>query len=648
MMERPVTRVAVADPEILFHESLSEREILLLGLEVGRTSVIVWFDDGTVEAIVVSVERDLSVLQRALHDIDPSISVEIAPDREAIVLRGLVEDLSYFRLAENTASRYLQARGRETGRDAATTGFVKPGEEGSEIQVREEASTGPRQQDVAVINLIQLRTLPPLIEHQIEEAIHTVGAPDVEVLRERRGPLPDDASDLLILRGTVRDQVTLTRVLNVAAGMFLGKELAAEDLQVVADESGALATGSDAAGGQSGGSNAILQGFQNTSTSGLFGGNQTRLGNRVHANLARAKVISLAQGRILSFLEVKDLPQVRVNIRLYEINRTDLLTYAPNFTALFSDFDQPSLNPAAGASAVQGRNAARVGTFSGTDVQNVLSFLADGFTQQFQVSGEHVAVDAVFRVLESRDLARSLSSPSLTVLSGEQALFQVGGEVPIPQSFSPAFGTPDAAAGTTPGVFSSVEFRAFGVQLSVRPLVDEHDMITLDVITQVAQPDQALTTVIRETTGADLATTAFESRALGTSSRLEDGGVLLIGGLIGRTSSDATSYTPWLHEIPLLGWLFKRFNIRDEDQELVVVVNPVLVREPIPEVRLWSFENPVDALLDHYRVDPTPPARDEREVASAGVDPSEARRDAPGPGSAPSRAREVPASGKIP
>src|SRR5204863_9747629 len=99
--------------------------------------------------------------------------------------------------------------------------------------------------------------------------------------------------------------------------------------------------------------------------------------NQVRTNLGRAKAIEVAGGRILSFLEVSDLPQVRVDIRLIEINRSKLQSLNPNSALMTSNFRQPSLNPAQSAAAAQGGQAARVGS-SGAAIQNVLSFLNGG------------------------------------------------------------------------------------------------------------------------------------------------------------------------------------------------------------------------------------------------------------------------------
>jgi Flp pilus assembly secretin CpaC len=183
--------------------------------------------------------------------------------------------------------------------------------------------------------------------------------------------------------------------------------------------------------------------------------------------------------------------------------------------------------------------------------------------------------------------------------------------VPVPVAFSPAFGSAATTGATTPGVFSGVEFREFGVALGVRPLVGEDDVITLDVVPQVVNPDAKLTAALRVTTGVNPQTTAFETRSLRTSARLEDGQSLLIGGLNSRKSTDSATSTPWVRDVPVLGWLFKRFSVEDEDQELVIVVNPVIVRDPLPNAELWLFPD-TGELLGHCirRHDKSPAAAD--------------------------------------
>lgn len=599
-----IQRIAVADTEILTAELITSREVLVLGRQTGRTTLIVWFGDGSSREFAFAVQRDLSLLERALARVHPSIQVESAPDRDALVLTGLVPDLETSLTAEAIARNYLDA-----GSDGAVAQplVATPPAAGAAPQAPAPAPAntqlrGPLTPSGAVINLIQLDTLPLVLEAKIRDAVRAVGGQDVTVRRVIRGDVRDDAADTLVLEGRVPNQTALVRVLMLSAQLFTGQAITESDIRVLADEAGAL-TGQMQ-------TQTVQTQLGGGATSSLFGGARgNQLTNQIRTNLGRAKAIEAAGGRILSFIEVSDLPQVRVDIRLVEVNRSRLRSFNPNTVIATSDFRQPSLNPAQSATAVQGDQAARVGA-SGPAIQNVLSFLNGGLLNELQYSAGGVAIDAALSLLEREGIAQSLSSPSLTVLSGELAQVQIGGEVPVPTAFAPAFGTPAATAapGTpaaTPGVFSSVEFVPFGVQLQIRPLVGEDDTITLDVQPLVVTPDAVLTDAIRQSTGTAVATTAFQTRALRTSSRLLDGQALLIGGLLSNNTSTNTASAPTLRDAPILGRLFRSFNRNDQDTELIVVVNPVILRTPIPDAGLWTFPGR-DELLRTVIAGPAP------------------------------------------
>ena len=597
-----IQRIAVADTGILTAELITSRELLVLGRETGRTTLIVWFTNGSSREFAFAVQRDLSVLERALKSVNPSIAVESAPDRDALVLTGVVPDLTTSLTAEAIARNYLDAGNNTRGSAQPLVAAAPQNAAGAPAPGTAPATQAPAAAPAAsqlqgaiqpsgtVINLLQLDRLPQSSEEKLHDAIRAVGGQDVTIRRILRGNIHDDSLDTLVLEGHVPNQTALMRVLVLSAQLFAGQTITAADIRVLADEAGALAdqnqTVTQSTQTQLGGGGA---------TSSLFGGTRaTRLSNQVRTNFGRATAIETARGRILSFIRVIDLPQVRVDIRLIEVNRTKLRSLDPNSVVALSDFRQPSLNAAQSASTVQGNQAARVGS-SGAAIQNVLSFLSGGLLNQLQYSGGHAAIDTALSFLEREGIAQSLSSPSLTVLSGEMAQVQIGGEVPVPTAFAPAFGGGAAAAGAvggaaaTPGVFSSVEFVPFGVQLQIRPLVGENDTITLDVQPLVVTPDAVLTDTIRQSTGAAVATTAFQTRALRTSSRLQDGQALLIGGLLSNNTSTNAASTPGLRAVPILGRLFQGFNRNDQDTELIVVVNPVILREPVPDVALWSF-----------------------------------------------------------
>ena len=87
----------------------------MLGRETGRTTLIVWFANGSSREYLFSVRRDLSVLEHALKLVNPSIEVESAPDRDAIVLTGRVPNVLVSQTAEAIARSYLDASNNRRG-----------------------------------------------------------------------------------------------------------------------------------------------------------------------------------------------------------------------------------------------------------------------------------------------------------------------------------------------------------------------------------------------------------------------------------------------------------------------------------------------------------------------------------------------------
>lgn len=482
-----------------------------------------------------------------------------------------------------------------------------------------------------VVNQITITDRPSSIDSILERAIHdNLGHTKIKVSRITGIDTQSDG-DILVLSGKVATQTGLVQTLALAAKVFQQQTLqarkrngeverlieslpggglrtterplkldnTADDVRVLADESGGL-IGSTDSSSQTG---SALRSILSSPNGGLGGGGSSGLGqlleNRIGINLARAKAIELAEGRILSFIQVEDIPQVRISIRLFEVSRTDLLNWDSNISKIgAADFDTNGINPntplfGADDTIVNNANGDPILFASNTDISNVISFLEGGFTNQIQIGGEHFNLDAVFKVLETEGVARSLAHPTLTVLSGEIAAFGDGGSVSVTSSVTTSVG---GVNGGSTGVLESVQQLPFGIQLAVRPLVDEDGFITMDVAPSVSNPDFALTTLVRTTTGSPQETVAFAEKNLRTSARVRDGEVLLIGGLQDRSRKDQAGKTPFLGDIPIIGWLFQDKQFEDKDRETMITVSPTIMRDKPSQARLWAYPSTTELL----------------------------------------------------
>lgn len=589
VFNKDLARVAVGQSDTMEVEVLGGKEVLILAKEVGRTSLIVWYPDETTETFLFSVIQDLSVLKRALLDVHPGVRLELAPDRNALILRGTVPSMTQRAAAEAVARDYLNAG------NGGTSTVISQNDSGvADVRISSNNTQFNAQESSAIINLIQVEQMPATTKEKIQEAINSLGGADVTVDRIMRGDVENDAADTLLLKGQVQNQVALVRVLNVASRLFLGEENAVDSLdavEAIADESGALISER----GKNQGNN---NGGGNSQMSNLIGGNNnSQIDNEIKANIGRAKLLSVGNGRILSMIEVRDLPQVRVAVQLYEVNRSRMKSWRPDMTLVSDGFRSDSMTPDGSGMIVQPDGSMRIGSAGSQQVENALQILGGALTNQFQVGGANMAFDLLFSLMESEGISRTLSRPTLTVLAGESALFQVGGEVPVPSAFAPP-GTDGAGS----GVFSGTEFRAFGVQLAVRPMVGEDDRITLDVRPSVSMPDTQLTQQIAGSTGNTLNTTAFNTRSLETTTRLRDGQPLVIGGLVSRGIGEQLNYTPGVHKVPGVGWLAKSSEKADTDRELIIIVTPTIVREPLQNIALWQFPDAHELLRNSVTI----------------------------------------------
>ena len=595
MFDKELKRVAVGQNKTLEVEILNGKELLVLAKNVGRTTLIVWYVDGASDTFLFSVTEDLSVLRGALKDIHPKIVLTLAPDRPAIVLRGKVPTVDYKLAAEAAARHYLgashksnsgfkQKNTNNTLEDAMQMVMASQGNKGANnFRLNPQSLAGNTR--VAIINLINVTTMPKTIEQKIVEAISSVGGENVKVRRIIKGDIENDKLDTLVLEGDVLNQVSLTRVLNIASSLFVGEtdvKGGQIDVRAVTDESGSLIGKRGSAKGSNGFGSSL-------------GGSSTLQGNDIRANVARAKLLSIAGGRMLSVINVRDLPQIRVAVEIHEVNRNRMQQWRPDLSLVTNGYNETGLFPLGGLSKAQPDSSS---------VENALQVLGGTLTNNLQIGGSDLAFDLLFSLMEQEGISKTLSRPTLMVLAGESAVFSVGGEVPVPTAFAPSgVSSGDDLGNNTSGVFSGTVFKSFGIELKVKAMVDENDVITLDVNPTVSTPDTLLTASISGSTGSNLNTTAFNSRSISTTTRLQDGQPLVLGGMVYNQESSSASYTPGLSQVPFLGRLLETTGESSQDRELVIVVTPTLIREPNSEVHMWSFASTLE--LTNFALQPT-------------------------------------------
>jgi pilus assembly protein CpaC len=189
------------------------------------------------------------------------------------------------------------------------------------------------------------------------------------------------------------------------------------------------------------------------------------------------------------------------------------------------------------------------------------------FNFAFASSDTLVSINA----LEGSGFAYTLARPSLVALSGQSASFLAGGEVPIPV---PSSGSDNV----------SIEYKEFGIRLTLTPTIIGKNRIALKVAPEVSELDFTNAVSI-----AGTIVPALTIRRTDTSISLADGESFVISGLISTRNSSQVNKFPGLGDIPILGAFFRDNSINREERELLMIVTPHLVQPLAVNAQLPSL-----------------------------------------------------------
>jgi general secretion pathway protein D len=160
-----------------------------------------------------------------------------------------------------------------------------------------------------------------------------------------------------------------------------------------------------------------------------------------------------------------------------------------------------------------------------------------------------------------------LSTPTIVALDNEEATIVVGENVPFVTSRSTNSGT---NASSVNNLFNtSVERQDIGITLKIKPQINDGTSIRLDI-------EQEVSSISASTQATDIIT---NKRSINTSVMVEDGQVLVLGGLIRDTFTDQVSKVPMLGDIPVLGKLFRSSTTKKNKTNLMVFIHPVIMRD---------------------------------------------------------------------
>lgn len=193
----------------------------------------------------------------------------------------------------------------------------------------------------------------------------------------------------------------------------------------------------------------------------------------------------------------------------------------------------------------------------------------------FKQAAGQIGLGALAQMLETKGNANILSMPNMITLDNEEAKIIVGQNVPFltGQYATTASGS---AAGVNP--FQTIERKDIGLSLKVRPQISEGGTVKLAIY-------QEISSVQDLTAAAGIIT---NKRAIDTNVLVDDGQIIVLGGLIDETLQDNVEKVQGLGDIPIFGNLFSYKKRSRVKTNLMVFLRPIVVRDAAQSAVLAS------------------------------------------------------------
>ena len=184
-----------------------------------------------------------------------------------------------------------------------------------------------------------------------------------------------------------------------------------------------------------------------------------------------------------------------------------------------------------------------------------------------QTNGVYV-LGALARFLQTNGDGNILSTPNLLTLDNEEAKIVIGQNVPF---VTGQYTNAATGSANTVNPFQTIERKDVGLTLRVKPQISENGTVKLTIFQEVSSVQASS---INSASGLITNKRSIESNVL-----VNDGSVVVLGGLLSDEYSGNQEKVPGLGDIPLLGYLFKADSRTRKKTNLMVFLRPVVVRD---------------------------------------------------------------------
>lgn len=320
-------------------------------------------------------------------------------------------------------------------------------------------------------------------------------------------------------------------------------------------------------------------------------------------------------GQVAKNLKVRDSQNTEVNVQADEATNALIITASPattkNILSVIRklDFRRPQVLIEAVIAEIATGDGAEFGvqwqatdvttdnqsgliggtSFTGTSVPNINVLSTGDLSSLGAVSGFNLGflngtrdilgvtglnLGALISALSSDSNSNILSTPSIVTMDNKEAEIVVGQNVP----FSTGSYT-STTNGTVESPFTTYERQDVGLKLKVLPQITDGDTIRLDI-------DQEVSNLVSTSSDSIIGLQTTSTREIRTSVMVDDGKILVLGGLISDDIQETEQRVPLLGSIPLVGWLFRYNKTTHDKRNLMVFLRPTILRDTAANDRI--------------------------------------------------------------
>lgn len=289
----------------------------------------------------------------------------------------------------------------------------------------------------------------------------------------------------------------------------------------------------------------------------MFESKRVYVDEKINAIVMREEPAKLLLAeRVLQTIDRRE-PEVQLDVEVLEVDRSKSLKYGVNFAKL------------AGAGAFPDAVKGAISTAATRFTYQELTAIGTG-SYLFTIPGS-VLLD----FFKNDTDAKTLASPKLRVLNNKQASIQVGDKQPILLSTTNVL-PGQAATGAIPttSTVTSIEFKDVGVKLTVEPVINLTNELTLKLKVEVTRLGDQVTLQA----SPEIKQFKFGTRTAETVLMMGDDETIVLGGLIQDDVRKTRVTVPLLGDIPYIGYLFSTWTEDVVSTEVVLTITPHIVR----------------------------------------------------------------------